>query len=153
MLNYTIYEDGSGGQKLFRNNDIATTESLNTLAYLLMFSGNVEADTVKENNPANLRLDWWGNDPAKNSDTWVNSRTERTLAGLALNTAAIFKVEEAVKADLKSLEQYGTVDVTVTLPSLNNLSILVQITQPDMADSVSLQLIWDASRNEIILRQ
>src|SRR6056297_540341 len=104
MLNYLIYEDGNGGQLSLSNNDIQRSESLYMLAYLNMFGGNVEASTVRNNPDGVLRQDWWGNDSELNSDTWINSETERTLRGIALNSANLEVIKQAVEKDNESLK-------------------------------------------------
>jgi hypothetical protein len=149
MLNFTLYENGNGGQLILANNEILHTRSLATLAYLKMFGGSVEANTVIDNPEASLRFDWWGNDPAQNSGSWINSNTERTLQGIPLNTANLFVIKKAVEKDVEILKKYGDVTVSVTYPEINQVKIVVTITeQPNEASS--LAIIWDASRNEVV---
>lgn len=150
MINNTIFEDGNGGQLVLRNNEIVQTRSLATLAYLLMFGGNVEAETEKENAPGELKFDWWGNDPAKPSDTWINSRTEKVLRGIEISSSSRFTIEEAVKSDVKSLEQFGEVEVEVSFVSMSRVKIVITISEPSVKNDTSLTLVWDASRSEII---
>lgn len=150
MINETIYEDGSGGQIYSLNNDIARTDGLATLAYLEMFSGNVKASTVKENNIGELRKDWWGNDSNGNANEWINSETERTLQNVELSSSSISRIRQSVEKDLKTLEQYGEIEVEVTLPGINKVQIKVTINEPSQKESNTLILIWDASKKEII---
>lgn len=152
-LNFALYEDGNGGQMILRSNEILQTESLATLAYLAMFGGNVEAETQKENSPGELKRDWWANDPSKNSETWINSRTEKVLRGIEISSSSRFEIEEAVKYDVKELEQYGKVKVEVTFPSLNRVEILITISEPNVIKDKRLQFVWDATRNETIEKQ
>ena len=65
-LNESIYEDGNGGSLLLRSYEIVQTNSLATLPYLLMFGGNVNEITKKENSTAELSIDWWGNKKKEN---------------------------------------------------------------------------------------
>ena len=150
MVNEAIYEDGNGGQIYPLNNDIARTESLYVLAYLEMFGGNVGANTTRENNAGELRQDWWGNDSNANSETWVNSETERVLKGSELSSSSIARIRQAVVNDTKSLKQYGKVEVAVSLPRVNTVQIKVIIREPRKKDSNALILIWDATKQEII---
>jgi hypothetical protein len=150
MINNTLFEDGNGGQLVLRNNEIVQTASLATLAYLLMFGGNVEAETEKENAVGELKFDWWGNDPNKPSDTWINSRTERILRGIEVSSSSRYKIEEAVKYDVRSLEQYGEVSVEVSFVSMSRVKIVITIAEPSVKNDQSLTLVWEASRNEII---
>lgn len=150
MENYLIYEDGNGGQLSLKNGEIESTDSIFMLAYLNMFGGNIESSTQKENIPGALNNDWWGNDKTENSSTWINSETERTLKGLALTGANLAKIRESVKRDNKGLEQYGTVDIFVSYPAINQVKILITITEPTLKNSNSLKVIWDATKSEII---
>lgn len=150
MVNETIYEDGNGGQLYLKNNDIARTDSLYHLAYLEMFSGNVEADTLNENNPGELRLDWWGNDQTENSSTWINSQTERVLRNVELGSRSLARIRQAVENDIEDLAVYGETEVTVTLPAVNKVSIKVSIKEPGKKQANTLILIWDSTKREII---
>lgn len=150
MINETIYENGNGGQIYSLNNDIVRTEGLATLAYLEMFSGNIEASTVRENNVGELRKDWWGNNSNGNANDWINSETERTLQNIELSSSSISKIRQSVIKDLKDLEIYGKIDVEVTLPGINKAQIKVIINEPSQKESNVLILIWDASKKEII---
>lgn len=150
MLNNSIFEDGNGGQLVLKNNEIVQTRSLSTLAYLLMFGGNVEAETQKENSIGELKFDWWGNDPNLPSSTWINSRTERTLQGIEISSSSRYTIEEAVKYDVKSLEQYGEVTVNVTFVNLNRVSIVITISEPNIKKDNRLTIVWDSTRNEVI---
>ena len=150
MINESIYEDGNGGQKFIKNNDIATTESLATLSYIAMFGGNKEASTVKENVVTELNFDWWGNYRTDPSSKWINSETERLLQGIALTSGTRIDIENAAKRDLKKLEQYGDVEVSVTFPNINQVKIEVTIIEPSIKNSNRLIVIWDATKNEVI---
>ncbi len=150
MLNNSIYEDGNGGQLYLKSYDIMQTESLATLAYLLMFGGNVEAETKKENETGALRYDWWGNDPNDNSSNWINSRTERTLKGIELSSSSRYKIKEAVKYDLKRLEDYGDIDIEVSFTNVNRIAIDITISEPSQTQNTSLKIVWDATQSEII---
>ena len=150
MLNFTLYEDGNGGQLILRNNEILQTNSLATLAYLLMFGGNVEAETQKENAVGELKYDWWGNEPSKPSTTWINSQTENTLRGIEISSSSRFIIQQAVENDVESLKQYGEVEVEVTFQSSSRIKIDITITEPNAKSEKRLSIIWDASRNETI---
>lgn len=149
-LNKSIYEDGNGGQLLLKSNEIAQTGSLATLAYLLMFGGNVEAETEKENKPGELKDDWWGNDSRLSSDTWINSKTEKVLRGITTTSSSIIKIQSSIKSDLKQLEQFGEITIGVTFPNINRIAINITISEPNKKQDSRLTLVWDASRSEII---
>jgi len=150
MINNSIFEDGNGGQLVLRNNEIVQTKSVATLAYLLMFGGNVAADTKKENARGELKFDWWGNDPTEPKANWINSKTERTLKGSELSSSSRYVIENAVKEDVKPLEKYGKVTVNVSFISINKIKIVISISEPDKINDQSLTLVWNATRSEII---
>lgn len=150
MINESIYESGDGGNLVNLNNDIARTDGLATLSYLRMFGGNVNESTQRENTPGEFRFDWWGNKSSDNSESWLNSETEKTLRGIELSGAAIVKIRQSVEKDLKILEQYGEFSVVVTLPSVNSVQITTTIKEPSRKDSNTLIVIWNATKKEII---
>jgi hypothetical protein len=145
MKNFTIYEDGNGGQLSVQSNDIVTTDALYTLAYLKMFGGNLLADTKPTSDAIELHHDWWGNNKNKPSSGWINSQTERILKGIVLNSQSVEKIKTAVEKDVESLTQFGTISVTVNILSLNNVKITIDTEQGD-----NLSLIWDNTKNEVI---
>jgi len=149
-LNESIYEDGNGGSLLLRSYEIVQTNSLAILAYLLMFGGNVNEITKKENSPAELSIDWWGNKKIDNSSKWINSETEKFIRGIALTSRNRSLIEQTVKRDVKSLEEFGKITVDVTYPELNRLKILITIKEPSAKNSTSLALVWDSTKNEVI---
>lgn len=145
MLNKTIYEDGNGGQLEFANNDILTTDGLLILAYIAMFGGNREASTKPESDVIELNFDWWGNDKSNQSNTWINSETEKALIGATLNSQGLETIKQAIKSDVSFLEDFGELDIVVQIIGLNQLKITISLNQQD-----NLSLIWDSTRNEII---
>ncbi len=150
MLNFSIYEDGNGGQQFLSKTDVQQTESLATLAYLAMFKGNVASSTERGSTDKGINLDWWGNASEKAADRWINSETEKVLRGSDTSMAALYRIEAAAKKDTESLKQYGAVEVAVSFPGVNKVEIHVTITEQDVEKSDSLKVIWDASRNEVI---
>lgn len=145
MKNYSIYDDGNGGQLTVQSNNILTTDSLHTLAYLKLFGGNLEANTKPKSDVIEIHSDWWGNDKEKQSSTWINSNTERVLRGIVLNSQSVEKIITAVKKDVESLTQFGTITVTVNIVSLNKVKIIIDTEQSD-----NLSMIWDSTKNEVI---
>lgn len=150
MLNKTIYEDGNGGQQSFSNNDIMTTNSLATLAYIAMFGGGREANTKPLSDSNDLNLDWWGNDKSKASSTWLNSETERVLTGIVLNSRSLETIKKAVKKDTQKLTEFGDIDVAITIVGVNKVRIDINIIEPDGVSNERLALVWDSTKNEII---
>lgn len=145
MLNYSIYEDGNGGDLWIKNNRIQYTMALYVACYLRMFGGNVAQSTTSQL-PDGYKKSWWGND-INNTTEWVNSDTERLLLGMTITPRNTIILEEAVKKDLKSLEKYGKISVQILLPSLNKVAIRITIEQ---TKKDTFDMVWDNTKNEII---
>lgn len=145
IFNKTIYDDGNGGQLAIRNNDILTTSSLFTLAYLAMFGGNKLSNTVAEISQNELQYDWWGNYRSTPSSAWINSSTERVLTGIELNSQTIESIKQAVTEDVRFLSDFGELTVNVNIVSLNRVKISVTLNQEDI-----ISIIWDNTINEVI---
>jgi len=151
MVNESIYETGGGGDMLIINNVIQQTESLHTMAYLLMFSGNREASTKLQNNTTELRLDWWGNDLNDDPVNWINSETERVLVGATQSQKSITDVTNAITKDLRRLKDYGDLTIDVSFLSGNRTQISITITEKK-DNKTSIKIVWDATRKEVVLR-
>lgn len=120
--------DGNGGDLKLLGNDIALVYGNENQVYLALFGGNVEQNTPPIVT-ANQTEDFWGNnlfwpnDPSRQ----FNSNTERILNTTALNSAGRIIIENAVKSDLKFLQDLGaTVNVVVTIPGINMVNINIQ---------------------------
>lgn len=151
----TIYETGSGGDIAVINNDIALSEALDNQAYLALFGGNVEADTLGNELPSQVRYDWWGNSAllANAVPMQFNSQTERALANNTLNSQGRVNIQRAAEADLAYLATIATVTVTVSVPGVNKVQILVNLQQPGNQQNVQLQVIWDNAKKEVIINK
>lgn len=148
MINYSTYEDGTGGELVIKNNGIVTTEALYTAIYLRLFGGNPGAKTTREKPNNEFNETWWGNDSQGDSSQWINSETENVLRGMTINTTNIVKLESAINTDLEDIKQFGEIGIEITYPSLNSIEILITITNTQGKDEVLL--VWDATRNEVI---
>jgi hypothetical protein len=151
----TIYETGSGGDIAIINNDIALSETLYQQAYLALFGGNVEADTLGNELPGQLRYDWWGNSVLFNTAPFsqFNSQTERALMNNALNSTGRINIQRAAQADLAYLSTIAVVTVAVTLLSVNKLQILINMIEPANQQNVQLQILWDNAKKEVIINK
>ena len=147
MLNKIMYENGNGGQTLIRSNDVQTTRSLFPMVYIRLFGGNREGNTSINRLNSELNKGWWGNSPTNKKD-WINSDTERLLKGISTTYANKKRIEDAIKRDLKDLQQYGKQTIEVTYPSLNRVSMYIQIARGNSTEKYSI--LWDATINEVI---
>jgi len=147
-----LYESGSGGNLFIQNNDLVLVESLYQQCYLALFGGNLEADTTGEELPTQLREDWWGNElfSSKKPNQQFNSKTERVLDSVTLNTAGRNEIERAVKDDLKVLKNVSTFSVNIVILDVNKVKIEIGLIKPNKLQNKSFQFIWDNAAGEII---
>ena len=148
----TIYETGNGGDITVVNNDISLSESLYQQAYLAMFGGNIEADTLGNELPTQVRLDWWGNSAllANTIPGQFNSQTERAILNNALTSTGRVAIQRAAEADLSYLSTIAVVTVAVNILSVSKLQILVNLSQPSNNANVQLQVLWDNAKQQMI---
>lgn len=121
--------NGNGGDIQYVGNDIAVINGKENQVYLALFGGNVEGDTTSVNSNSG----WWGNNlfHKGRDDRQFNSKTERTLNTTALNSAGRAKIENAIKDDLKFLQDRGAdVTVEVTIPSVNTVKMIIRVKYP-----------------------
>lgn len=150
-----IYETGNGGDIAIVNGDIATEEQLYQQVYLALFGGNVEADTLGNELPTEVRNDWWGNvlifgtDPVKQ----YNSQTERALRNNALNSTGRINIQLAVEKDLEYIKAIADVSVNVSVPAVNKVEILIRLRQPSTKEDVTLQVLWDNAKADMIINK
>lgn len=147
-----IFENGSGGEITIQNNDLLLSDQLYMQAYLACFGGNVEANTKGNEQPGQLRNDWWGNSylfgttPSKQ----FNSETERALRENPLTSQGRVNIIRAVQNDLKYLSSIATVVVDASVLSSSKIMITISLTEPTNNQTTLLQVIWDNAKNELI---
>lgn len=147
-VDVTIYEEGSGGELQLLNEDLALSEGLTNQVYLALFGGNLEQSTSPDIEALDVRQDWWGNE-LLNEENQFNSTFERTLSEVALNSAGIRVLENAVKEDLSYLSAYADISIESSLIGLNRLEIFITLQEPGQ-DSIKIKLLWDGTREEAI---
>ncbi len=150
MLDFVTYETFSGGSKFFFNKekDLQVTRSLFTYVYALVFGGNVEAKTTGSEQPREKRYDYWGNSCfyQNNPDKWFNSEFEKALNETELSSVGRVKLENALKNDVKRLEVFGEVSVSVKIVGTDH--ILAEIYLEDVG---RFTLTWKANVEENII--
>lgn len=124
-MDLTIYETGNGGDLQLLSNDVAQTDSLFNQVYIALFSG----------------LDWWGNNILDND---FNSTTEQTLNTVALTPQGIESIENAIKTDLKFLNDIVDISIESNLFEVDKLEVLIKINQ------TALSFIWNSTKKELI---
>lgn len=147
-----LYESGSGGDFLIRNKDLVLVESLFQQCYIALFGGNLEADTLGNELPNQIREDYWANSlfHVERIEKQFNSVTERTLNDTALNSAGRNKIQNAVDTDLKYLKSIATITTNVSILSSSRVQILITLRKPDNLEDKTLKIIWDNASLETI---
>ena len=150
MRDLLIYETGDGGDLRVLNNDLALTTSLFNQVYLCLFGGNVEASTKGNELNNEKRFDWWGNSLLELN---FNSETERTINNVTLNASGRLKILQAVKNDLKPIDLVANYTVEVILENVNRFKILINLTEKLNKQEKIIQILWDISKDEVILSE
>jgi phage gp46-like protein len=148
IADVAIYEAGSGGEWILKNDDIDTISGLTNQVYLALFGGNIEQDTSDDLLDLDQRNDWWGNFLLKEENQF-NSTFERTLKTIALNSSGLSKLENAAKEDLQFLKEYADIEIDSQITGVNKMTLFVNVIEPN-SQSTKLKFVWDGTRNEII---
>lgn len=109
-----LYETGSGGDMVLRNNDIVTVAGYENMPYLSMYGGNGS----------------WMDDLLLIGDQKHTAQTETALQNTPLTSQGRQIIEDAINADLQFLvdDVEGTaVDVAVSIPSKNRVDAAINI--------------------------
>jgi len=148
-----LYETGSGGDFAVLNNDLMLSETLYQQIYLALFGGNVEADTKSLYLESEDRFDYWGNSLVwkDSKGKQFNSKTERVLQEVVLNSSGRLKIVNAVNSDLEYMSDVAEFTVDVGILSSNKVSITVSFKEKKNQQNKKLQLIFDNARNEVII--
>jgi hypothetical protein len=147
MINYSIYDDGNGGEIYIKESSIEYSKALYVAVYLRMFGGNVEGVTNRDNKTKEERLDWWGNDIKGDGKSWVNSKSEKLLKSFTITQSNILLLEDAIKKDLDDLKKYGEIKVEIIHSKINQISIKINIIQ---GKNNQIQMVWENTLKEII---
>ena len=148
-----LYESGSGGELFLENNDLALTESLYQTIYVSLFGGNVEASTVGNELVGEERSDYWANSLLfKNEkNKQLNSRTERTLNEVTINSSGRLKIKSAVEEDLIFLKKLANLEINIVILGVDKIEIEIIMTSIQNQSNKTFQFIWDNAKREIIL--
>jgi hypothetical protein len=148
-----IESAGNGGDLVKTLKDVQVIEGFESMPYLAMFGGNVEASTQRTRLPSEQLFDFWGNNLLFPNDQSIqfNSETERTLNTTALTSSGRSIIEAAVKRDLAFMKAFCEVAVAVSIIDSNRVVIGVRLQEPNNQQSREFIYIWDATRNELNL--
>jgi phage gp46-like protein len=152
MTDLKIIDEGNGGEGVLLGNDFVTIDGFQTMVYVALFGGNVEASTIGERPENEQQFDWWGNRLLfnDNQNIMFNSQTEKLLNEIALNSSSRVKVEQTVKSDLSFMNDFADVSVQAAITNVNRIEILIKISQPNNQQDKEFIYIWDATKKELI---
>ena len=152
MADLSLFESFDGGELVLVGNDLQLTEGLFNQVYLALFGGNVEQSTSDVNEQVQQRFDFWGNGLffPDEAEFQFNSRTERALNEVALDSAGLLRLEQIIAEDLRFLEQLAEVEVNVIVEGVNRAKINVLLRQPEGLEEQRFTFLWDGTREEEI---
>lgn len=148
----SLFESGSGGELIIKNNDLVLSELLFQVIYISLFGGNVEASTLGNETPNEERFDFWANSLlfADQPDKQFNSETERVLNNVVLNSSGRLKIQQAVENDLNFLTQIANFTVEIFILEINSLRIKINLTSLTNQNTTSISFIYNNASNEVI---
>lgn len=148
-----LHETGNGGDMEIISNDLALTEQLYQQVYLCLFGGNVEASTLGNEIPSEIRMDWWGNSAllSQTKAKQYNSQTEKALNENTLDSQGRVNIARAVEADLSYFKGIADISINVVILSYNKVVINIKLDKPGTQQGKALQIIWDSAKQELIM--
>jgi len=150
MSDLKIIETYDGGDLVLNGNDLQVIDGFQNMIYLALFGGNVEQST-KQYNENEERFDFWANSllMLDSPDIQYNSETERTLNEVSLNSRGRLLIEQSVKKDLEFMQDFGNIEVNVSIIQSDRVKINVIIKEPNELNSNEFNYIWGATENEL----
>ena len=150
MSDLKLIETFDGGDLVLNGNDLQVIDGFQNMIYLALFGGNIKQST-KQYNENEERFDYWANSllMLDSPDIQYNSETERTLNEVALNSRGRLLIEQSVKKDLEFMQDFGNIDVNVSIVQNDRVKINVIIKEPNELNSNEFNYIWGATENEL----
>ena len=150
MSDLKLIETFDGGDLVLNGNDLQVIDGFQNMIYLALFGGNIEQST-KEFDEDEERFDYWANDllMLDSPDIQYNSETERTLNEVTLNSRGRLLIEQSVKKDLEFMQDFGNIEVNVSIVQNDRVKINVIIKEPNELNSNEFNYIWGATENEL----
>ena len=150
MSDLKLIETFDGGDLVLNGNDLQVIDGFQNMIYLALFGGNIEQST-KEFDEDEERFDYWANDllMLDSPDIQYNSETEKTLNEVALNSRGRLLIEQSVKKDLEFMQDFGNIEVNVSIIQSDRVKINVIIKEPNELNSNEFNYIWGATENEL----
>lgn len=127
-MDIALVETGNGGDIVVIGKDLATVESIENMAYIACFGGNV-GFPYRKVDPKEERMFWWGNDFMENDPSQqITSLLEDKLRTTPLTSSGRVAIEQTMYADLQfMLDFVDKIVVDVRIISDDILGILLTI--------------------------
>lgn len=150
MKDIKIFETGNGGSIELKGKDLVIVEGLHNMIYLALFGGNM-ISTPSKRNINEQNFDFWANTFLKpDSSLQFNSKTEKTLNDVALNSQGRQLIQNAVLYDLDFLKKYGTVTANVSITGPDKILIEINIQEPNNSEAKEFKFIWDGTKKDFM---
>jgi phage gp46-like protein len=155
-MDIAVIETGNGGDIQLSGNDLLVQGGIGNMPYLGMFGGNLGFPT-KEKLITEHAFDWWGNNllMPQSSSTQFSSLFEKKLLDVALTSAGRIQLEQAIKQDLKFMEEFAVVTVAVSIIGVDRIHIHIKLQQPNNLNGRVADVyrefiyIWDATARSL----
>ena len=143
MTDVRLFHTSDGGEIEYVNGRVTLAAGFESAVYLSLFGGN-ERDGGSQITES---LQWWGNlleeDPARK----YRSETQHLLRSIPAIPANIPRIADAVARDLEWMkgELGAELEIFVTLPALNRITIEIEAVIQDQAFRAVFLEIWSAT--------
>jgi phage gp46-like protein len=120
-----LYHSTDDGEINILGGIVEMSGGLATAAYLSMFGGNENDDSLSENH-----LSWWGNLNESDSVKKYRSETQNLLRSIPATSGNLIRIEDAAKRDLSwfiTEKVASSISISVSIPGLNSVKIVVKI--------------------------
>ncbi len=149
-MDLKLVEKNNGGDLSFNGKDLEMIYGWQNMPYLDLFGGNFEGST-KELKEGEQSLDWWGNRLFfdQQPQFQANSEFERMLKNVPISSSGRLQLEQAAKNDLRNFNNFAEITVQLSIVSVDRLSLVVQIKEPNNLQSEIFRYIWDNTKSEL----
>lgn len=147
MIDLKVIESFDGGDLVLKGNDLEVVSGFGNMPYLAMFGGNDES-TPTQRVEGEQNFDFWGNTFIPVAAQY-NSLTEKTLRTVSLNSSGRLQIEQAVKRDLKFMEAFAKLDISVTILGVDKVKISIKQTELTNQEVKESSYLWDGALQDL----
>lgn len=150
-MDLKLIETGNGGDIVKKSKDFEIIRGFQNMPYLALFGGNPGFSTPVVRPENEQAFDWWGNSLLMPEDVGIqfNSLTENTLNNVPLTSFGASQIEQSVIEDLRFMEEFANISVSVVIVSDDKVCIGIFIEEPENEENKAFVFIWDATEAEL----